>query len=328
MSPVKRLLYTLWSVGGLAALPRFLTRNRLKIVLYHGVSPSGEGIFNYRRKFVSPQSFERQIAYFRRHYTILPLDEAVMRLYAGKLPPRALAITFDDGYRNNYEYAFPVLKKYNVPVAIFLVTDFVFGNTPLWVDRLEYAIAHGPESKKEKVALDSQKRREMKELANDERLRQLEELERSRGMVLHAADADPRYAPLTRDMLREMRAAGVMFGAHTESHPILSRVSPDEARTEIVNSRDAVARECGVVSHVFTYPNGEPGDWTDETEKILAEADFAGALTTIPGVNGRATPRMRLKRISMDRTEDWPEYIATESGLRGILQKLKKVWSY
>ena len=82
-------------------------------------------------------------------------------------------------------------------------------------------------------------------------------------------------------------------------------------------------RECGVASHVFAYPNGQTGDWSDETERILAEANFEGALTTLPGVNNRATPRMRLKRISLDGTDDWPTFIATESGLRGITREIK-----
>ena len=216
-----------------------------------------------------------------------------------------------------------MLKKYNVPATIFLVTDFVFGNEPLWVDRLEYAIARGTEGRNEKIALDSRIRQEMKGLANDEKLRRLEELERSRDAALHRADTDPRYAPLTQDMLQEMGAAGVMFGAHTKSHPILSRVSTEEARKEILDSRDAVRRECGVASHVFAYPNGEQSDWTDKTETILAEADFEGALTTISGVNGRATARMRLKRISLDRTDGWPTFVAAESGLRGITREIK-----
>ena len=328
MSAVKRLIYRLWRLGGFAALARFLAQRRLKIVLYHGVCPSVEGLFNYRRKFIAPQSFERQITYFTRHYTILPLDEAVMRLYAGKLPPRALAITFDDGYRNNYEYAFPILKKYGVPATVFLATDFVFDNTPLWVDRLEHATAHGSESVYEKKGMDNRMRSEMKTLSEAEKIRRLEAIERKRGAALTDARADVRYAPLEPHMLEEMQKAGIAFGAHTKSHPILSRISLDDARTEITESIDVVKNICTLVSRVFAYPNGQPGDWTNDIEDMLIKHDFDSALTTVEGTNGASAPRMRLKRISMDDTDDWDSFVAAESGLRGILQELKKVWSY
>ncbi|MBP9757809.1 MAG: polysaccharide deacetylase family protein, partial [Candidatus Pacebacteria bacterium] len=112
---------------------RFFHRHSLTIVLYHGVAPEAEGglaampaqaghagIYNYRGKFIRPDVFERQVAYMNRHYTILPVDEALRRLDDGTLPDYALAITFDDGYRNFYEHAYPVLKASHTPATMYL----------------------------------------------------------------------------------------------------------------------------------------------------------------------------------------------------------------
>ncbi len=145
---------------GLHSLFRFLHRHSLTILLYHGVAPKRDiGIYNYRKKFIDPLIFARQMEYLRRKYTILPLEEAMRALENGTLPPYAMAITFDDGYANNYTYAFPVLRAHSVPATVYLTTDFVEHKKPLWVDRLEYLVGMAPEGKDiprdEKIAADS-----------------------------------------------------------------------------------------------------------------------------------------------------------------------------
>src|SRR5262245_50244551 len=102
---MKQSIFRMARMLGLHTLSRFFRRRRLTILLYHGVTPSAGGLFNYRRKFISPEMFERQIAYLTREYTILPLDQAVSALYSGTLGKNTLVITFDDGYRNVYEHA-------------------------------------------------------------------------------------------------------------------------------------------------------------------------------------------------------------------------------
>src|SRR3989338_9127431 len=108
---MKRLLLSLIALLGITHIARFFNRNSLTILLYHGVAPlarrslgeggkENRGLYNYRGKFIEPAHFEVQMRYFKEHYRVLELDEAVRRLFDGSLPSRALAITFDDGYRN------------------------------------------------------------------------------------------------------------------------------------------------------------------------------------------------------------------------------------
>ncbi len=219
-----------------------------------------------------------------------------------------------------------------MPATIFLATDFVFRDIPLWVDRLEYAFDKGGGVEKtlsEKKAADARTRAKFKSVLNDERVRTLEEIERSRGASLTSASADMRYAPLTVEMIREMSSSNIAFGAHTKSHPILSQLPLDEARREIFESQRIVEEKCRSGSRIFCYPNGQAGDWTPEHEDILKEIGLEGALSTIEGSNTKSAHAFRLRRYTMDDTNDWNAFIAAESGFRGILQKLKKrVWRH
>ncbi len=321
MRSVKRFIFRLIRLLRVANVARWLTRRRLKILLYHGVAPSSGHVFNYRRKFVAPASFEKQVEFLARNYTILPLDEAVHLLYENKLPRHAVAITFDDGYRNNFEYAFPTLRTLGIPATIFLATDFVFDGKPLWVDRLEYVMEHSDGTPADKRQRDDELRTELKTLPDDEKIRRLSEIETKYDASLHG-DAE-QYAPLTNEMIVEMSANLITFGAHTKSHPILGRLPFDAAASEILESRDIVKSHTSSVSTVFAYPNGQQEDWTPEIESLLAKNGFSGALTTVSGTNTPQTPRFALQRYTMDNTDDWDSFIATESGFRGILQTLR-----
>jgi peptidoglycan/xylan/chitin deacetylase (PgdA/CDA1 family) len=323
---MRRLLFLLVEILGVNALFRLSHRNSLTIVLYHGVAPAKQqGIYNYRGKFITPSAFREQLVYFKRHYTILELDEAVRRMREGNLPRHALAITFDDGYRNVYTYAYPVLKEMSVPATMFLPTDFVLEKKPLWVDRLEYAMGRTEGSFAERAARDAETRDELKRLGIDERERRLADIERASGTAFTDFSGERSvYAPLTQDEIREMRAGGISFGAHTKTHPILSRINSEEAlRDEIAGSKGALEQAIGPLSNIFAYPNGQRGDWDERAERILEDARFVSSLTTVEGVSTKHTHPFRLKRYALDATDNGWVFAAIASGVRLWLRTLK-----
>jgi len=296
------------------------------VILYHGVAPqeSRDDLYNYRKKFIAPEHFEKQLAFLKSHYTILPLEEALRLQKEGRLPPYVLAITFDDGYENNYTYASAALKRMKLPATFFVTTDFVFEQKPLWVDRLEYACGAGASSREDKERKDHELRMRCKHMSPYERevaLRALEEETRA----LTNFEGDKRvYAPLTESHLREMAGAGHAIGAHTQSHPILSKISPEEARSEIALSKLALESAGFSVSPIFAYPNGQPGDWTEKTEQLCKEIGFTHTLTTEQGVNTPTTPPYSLKRIAVDGTDDdMHSFAAIVAGMRLYLSRIK-----
>ncbi len=328
---MRAYLFRFLAFSGIHVLFRFFHRQKITILLYHGVAPAREtGIYNYRGKFIDPLVFARQMEYLRRKYTILPLEEAISRMEDGTLPPYTLVMTFDDGYQNNYTYAFPVLRAHSVPATVYITTDFVDKKKPLWVDRLEYAIGMAPQgkdiSKEEKISTDIALRQKLKSYSTTKREEKLSELEEGAGILLKDFTGEAMvYAPLSWEECRMMRPWRIAFGAHTCSHPILSKIPLLEAREEIRESRKIVSDALGGVSPIFAYPNGQDGDFTKETRTILRELGFRGALTTIPGVNSKKTDPFTLKRISMDKTEDWDIFLLTTSGVLGWLSTLKHI---
>lgn len=324
--PMKRLLWHACYYLGLPVLARALNRNKLTVVLYHGVDkPRDLGTYNYRKKYITPGAFERHLRYYAAHHTVMALDDAVAALRNGTLPPRALAITFDDGYRNNYTHAFPLLKRYSMPATVFVTTNFVVNKEPLWVDRLEYAINAGMRnaSYAEKVAYDERERARLKLLPHTERMRALEELERSCGVQLTDFGGNRAvYAPLTKADMEEMGVHGIMFGAHTESHPILRTLDAEGQRSEIANSNTALSLLTPTRSKVFAYPNGQVGDMDEATAAIVRKCGFDAALTTLPGVNDTATDPYMLKRFTLDGTDEFPFFVVTASGVRTIITSI------
>lgn len=264
------------------------------------------------------------MAHIAKGYTVLQLDEAVARFQQHSLPPYALAITFDDGYRNFYDHALPILKEHNLPATVFLTTDFVLRSAPLWVDRLEYAVGQVADSLSHRQLRDDTMRAELKKVPSIERERVLSELESGCIALRDFSEERAVYAPVTPHMVMELsHNMHVSIGAHTCSHPILSTLARGAAEREILQSKRDLAELVPNLSPVFAYPNGQPNDYTSETISILRDAGFTAALTTTEGFNSAGTPPYEMKRITLDGTENADYFLAALTGLRSAVRRLK-----
>jgi len=301
----RRVLQGVGGLGGLDLL-RHRNRGRFRILMYH-----------HFRAGVTEQ-LHRQLTAFRRHYHVLSLGEIADILDRSKpLPPKTLAITVDDGYRDFLENAFPAFKSLGVPATVYLVSDFLDRRCWLWTDRVTCAlektsrtafdltVASRPEhfDLRDAAARASAGRtiiEAAKKLPNAER----EELiERLPGLLEVQLDAEPPPAlqALRWDEVREMARHGIEFGAHTRSHPILSRIEGSaRLRAEIEDSQRRIAEELGSPVLHFCYPNGGPADFTDAAVECVKQSGFRTATTTTPGMNTADEPRFRLKRFGME----------------------------
>ncbi len=272
---------------------------------------------------MTPETFDAQLQYFKSHFTVLPLTDALSQLTSGTLPERALAITFDDGYRNFYTHAYPLLKKYTMTATVYLATDFVCRNVPLWVDRLEYSIGKHEGSYSELTVLDATTRATFKTLTPQRREHDLRNVEQI-GWTKFEDFNDDRsvYAPLSSQEILELHAGGITFGAHTQSHPILATQTREEQFKEIDGSKRDITSLGIPVSPIFAYPNGQAGDWNDDTEAILKESGFTHALTTFEGTNTAQTAPYGLKRFALDATEDRAVFANVVSGVRLFLKSI------
>jgi peptidoglycan/xylan/chitin deacetylase (PgdA/CDA1 family) len=251
--------------------------------------------------------FERQMAFVARAYVVLPVEELADRMRRGLLPRNALAITFDDGYRDNLTHAAPILARHGLPATVFAVTGAIGGGEPLWFDRLALGFKQSRatawtapwgeirplESVAERLAALGRALEHFKRVASAERRRGVEETL----VRLGVTDERPlKNLMLSWDDAHALMGLGVGIGAHTVSHPILSRLDPPEARAEIEGSWKAIRANCGRPPLAFAYPNGRGEDYSEAVVSAVRETGFTCAVTTRFGVNTGATPPYELRR--------------------------------
>jgi peptidoglycan/xylan/chitin deacetylase (PgdA/CDA1 family)/CelD/BcsL family acetyltransferase involved in cellulose biosynthesis len=255
-------------------------------------------------------AFERIVRYLSHRYRVLTLGGVLEHLAEGSTTP-VLAITFDDGYQDNYQNAFPILQAYNVPATIFLTTGCMDSHEPLWFEQLSHSLKH-TEREFIDLELDIPRRfwlrtREERLQANlriFELLRSYQNAERKEALFrvlseLSVADhGERRDHMLTWDQIRLMKQQGIAFGGHTVTHPFLSRVPRSQLTGEILECKRRIESELQSNVEYFAYPHGRQEDFTNETKQAVRDAGYRAAVTSIWGLNHSAIDPMELRRSS------------------------------
>lgn len=287
------------------------------ILMYHSISePSSDRI--HRSIVVSPATFEFQMAYLASRAKVIPLEEYVVARREGtSLEHSSVIITFDDGYKDNFTNAFPVLAKYGLPATFFVSTEYIGTGRVKWEDRLNAMVRRSPaaavsvkvEPTGEPVQFDltgeaqrgkavNRMIRTLGGLPSSARRQALEQLDQQ----LEEAVDFPKGEDLmlSWDEIREMAVVpGISFGAHGASHCRLSQLSSEAIDGEIGGSKREIEREIQApVSH-FSYPYGEPSDFDQSSVEALKAHGFHCAITTVYGTNDTRTDPFRLKRIGV-----------------------------
>lgn len=272
-----------------AFLRRKLTKSQVAILLYHRVCPKND---NWSLNPLSPQSFERQMEYSYRNYEILPLDRLVQYIQREKtLPEKAVVITFDDGYKDNYLYAYPILKKYHIPATIFLTTGHIGSSKLFWFDEVSYVIQLTPLNQLEFDQIGSYPlRTDIDRFRAShiiiESLKKLPE-ERKKGSIEKLINACQVDIPtnlgkeflLSWNEVREMHDDGITFGAHSVNHSILTNLPLEEAKREIIQSKKDIEEKLGQPVTAFSYPNG---NFNPEIVKFVKDGFTCAVTTGIP----------------------------------------------
>jgi len=279
---------------------------RLSILLFHRILPRPDPIFPGD---IDAARFRRLMRLVRTCFRVLPLDQAARRLAAGRLPKRALAITFDDGYADNHDVAAPVLQEMGLPATVFVTTGSLDGGR-MWNDSVIECIRR-TESTSVDLAfmglpltpLDRASERHtainsilpaIKHHHPKERERLIAELHR----VCGRPDL-PGDLMMTRDQVRSLTRMGVAIGAHTVNHPILQAIDALEAEREVSDGRAELERIIGRPVTLFAYPNGRPGrDYGQQHVDLVRRLGFEAAVTTARGHNGSEADLLQLRRFT------------------------------
>jgi len=283
----------------------------------------------------SRETLRRQCEHIRRHYSSVSLSQVAESPEASEpLPSNALAVTVDDGFRDFLENAFPIFRDYDIPVTVFLATDFIDGKLWLWTDQVDYLTRRSARdsvevglrgnrpplrlplaTEAERVAALSKLWEVMIQLPDLERRELLAALPGVMGVELPVSPP-PRSMPLTWEEVRRLAHGKIEFGAHTKTHPILSRIADDaELREEVAGSKARIEEELGQPVIHFCYPNGSTADFNSQSVQVVSESGFRTAVTTERGLNWSDWDRFRLRRVPVDSDYAEPRYRELLAGM-------------
>lgn len=282
------------------------------ILMYHAVIQSPLRIPDWC--FLDVNVFRMQVKYLKNNFDVVPLSEAVARLEAKAVRRPTAVITFDDGFQNNYDVAFPILREEGLPATIFLTTGLIGTNETLWFCRLNRALTNttrcslewngcafdlsGVEAKSRASSLIQAR---IKDFPHPQLLAELRK-------IIISLDDDPDclieidspFRVLSRDQVINMISTRLIeIGAHTHSHAILSLLPTQERKDEIGQSLAAVQELTNRPCEMFAYPNGRVQDYDQESIRILRTLGVHTCVTAIEELNDGATPSMELRRYGI-----------------------------
>lgn len=292
-------------------LPRSLYRDKLTILMYHGVVRQALTVSDYC--FITETQFREQMEYLAKHCRVVSLSDALQRLRTGSVDAPTVVITFDDGYQNVFDVAFPILREFYFPATVFVNTGFVGSSETIWFCHLIQALANTHNRYLEwrglKLDLSTASAKAMasknlqgllKKLNHSDLLEQLDEIIEKLQVDDSLLGSAPEFRILDRDAIAAMAKSGLIeFGAHTASHSILTRVPINRARDEIEQSVGSISDWTGHACRLFAYPNGGSSDYDHKTLKILKDCGIHAAATTIQGPNTADTPMLELRRYGV-----------------------------
>lgn len=262
-----------------AALAR--RRGSLTVLCYHRVLDLGDPVRAraHPALVTSTHVFERQMELIAELFHPVSLSATVEWLDGrGSIRPRAVLITFDDGWADSYTNAFPVMRRLSIPGTIFLATDFIGTNRRQWADAAY-----------ETIAATSDANNAAREVERLKRLRSDQRAEVKQTSV-------PETVNLTWNQVEEMARHGFEFGSHTHSHLILPREPEDQVRDELTSSADDLRMRLGCEPVGFAYPDGQ---YDEQSERLVEDAGYRCAFTCDEGLAARRSTLFALPRLSI-----------------------------
>lgn len=287
---LKKIIFKLIRLSGLPHLTReLIQKDKVTILLFHNIESK-----------VAQKNFHS----LSQIYNIINLQdfiEATKSKAKEKLPPKALIITFDDGHIGNYKIL-PQIKEFKIPVTIFLCAGLIDSKRHFWFkfEHPDVSISH------------------LKKLTTQDKLKELQKA----GFSLSKEFPTPQA--LSKKQIIEMKPF-VDFQSHTIFHPILPRCTDEEAQNEIFKSKEILENQLGLKIMAISYPNG---DYSDRDIELCKKSGYQCGITVDCGFNDLDTDLFKLKRLSVNDTDNPDELIVKASGVwaffktfNGLVQK-------
>jgi len=318
----------------------------LPLVLRNTTRPTDVLVLTYHRVFngdqygvpfdtfptITKEEFEKQLKYLSRNYTFIsPQQLADNYFKKEKLPKNPCLLTFDDSYKDILQLV-PIIKKYNAHILFFVPTDYLDGNGIFWWDQVWYLVnSVGKDhiallgeqmdirTKEEKLQAIGQLKDKMQDMEKEKQNTFFDGIYKEYG--IESPQNSMKEQLLSWEELKGLDDSLITIGGHTLSHQVLSKLSETEQWKEVEESKALLESKLGRELVFFSYPYGEPEDYTRATVDIVRTAGYQFGFTQSFGFNGKDQDRFRMKRINVNVGE--PLHF-TLSGIRQMVQKVKK----
>lgn len=282
----------------------FFKKNRLLVLIYHRVLKEADP---YRPGDPTVAVFENQMDILKRYFNVLHIKDAIEALQNNTIPPRAVTITFDDGYLDNYTHALPIMEKAGLPFTIFVTTGY-FNGECMWNDAIIELVKNYEgdtidientslgvcevRSVEQKVLCVKMLLKDFKYTPLAERYTRVESLAEILGMEM------PKNLMMSEEVLYKVSTHNVEIGAHTVNHPILNMVNTEQAHSEIRESKKRLENIINKKVDYFAYPNGKPGvDYSSQHVEIVMGEGFKAAFSTEASIATTQSEIYQLPRI-------------------------------
>jgi peptidoglycan/xylan/chitin deacetylase (PgdA/CDA1 family) len=317
-------------------------RNRLLILAYHGFSLEDEHLWN-PELFMHPDYFRARMQLLKkRGLAVLPLGEAVQRLYANDLPENCVALTFDDGYYDFYKRAYPILKEFNFPSTVYLTTFYVNYNRPIFDSVCSYMLWKGRDQTLDLREITGQDQK--LDLSSDaSRAAAYDSLVGfARQQKFSAEEMDDLNARLARRLkidygalcakrilhlltpgeVGQLAAEGVSIELHTHHHR--SPLNQQLFRQEIEENRNNIQGMTGSSALHFCYPSGI---FDNAFIRWLKDLSVVSATTCDPGFASRRSHHLLLPRVVDTSLQSLIEFEGWLTGASALLPRRQKTYN-
>jgi peptidoglycan/xylan/chitin deacetylase (PgdA/CDA1 family) len=279
---------------------------RLPILMFHRVLEQQDPM---QPDVLTASAFDAQMKMLAGAFNVVALDEAVDALMCGSLPARAVAITFDDGYRDNVQVALPILKRHGLHATFFVASGYLGGGcmfNDAVVESLRRARSGAADLSGYGFGVvqvgDLAQRRQLAQQITDT-IKYFESAKRDefcRALPGLVGATLPTDLMMSHDEVRALAKAGMGIGGHTVTHPILAKVSDQHAQQEIADNRAALKDIIGEAPTTFAYPNGKPeADFAPRHADMVKAAGYSLAVSTAAGVAQPKDSRFSLPRFGL-----------------------------
>ena len=330
--------------SGANAISRYLQKQKLLVLCYHGV---------VAKEILHESYLDNEEAYLHRNAISLSKFRAQMQLIAkcfhpitaqdlvnwmdgnSSLPDYPVLVTFDDGFQNNADYAVPVLRQFGIPALFNLPTEYIGQVRVLWpmeVDQIVLSWRHKtipmPEGngdvgvsmrRNDRFLLAEKIRSRCKRLPNEARNAYLDQVRSVAALDRSAFDRD-LVDFMDWPQVRKLAHEGFDIGSHSVTHPILSKLTDDELRQELTESKKTIERELNQPCRWITYPNGQPSDFSPRVAEMAAAMGYELGFTLVEKFVVPDSRRFEIGRFNVTADTSLARFESIISGVYSLFK--------